>query len=229
MKSKFLLLSFVLLFAGICVIQAQSVGINTVPAASAALDVSSTSKGILIPRMSTSQRTTGISSPAAGLMVYDNTLNSFYYYNGSAWAAVGGGNSSTPVFSGSGLIASSNTNGNGTFHPNFTGGAVGTATESDAHRLITASANTATLTAAATGTLSSSYTMSLRRGTLVSGSYVYSDIGSTITISGTTPQVLTVTGLSLVAGETIAVKIVGTAAFNAAGQQRTIYYTLTVQ
>jgi hypothetical protein len=70
---------------------AQSVGINTnTPHASALLDISSTSKGLLAPRMTTAQRT-AISNPAKGLLLYDTDFNSLYHYNGSAWAAVGGG------------------------------------------------------------------------------------------------------------------------------------------
>jgi len=54
---------------------------------SAMLDVQSTSKGILIPRLTTSQRT-GIYSPATGLMVYDTDDNAFYYYNGTSWTKI---------------------------------------------------------------------------------------------------------------------------------------------
>jgi hypothetical protein len=62
--------------------------------ASAALDIKSTSKGLLIPRMTASQRT-AISSPANGLMVYQTDATAgFYYYNGSTWASIGGGSSS---------------------------------------------------------------------------------------------------------------------------------------
>lgn len=52
--------------------------------ASALLDVQSTSKGVLIPRMTTAQKT-AISSPATGLQVYDTTLNKISFWNGSAW------------------------------------------------------------------------------------------------------------------------------------------------
>jgi len=59
---------------------------------SAMLDVSSTSKGMLIPRMTSSQRTTGIASPAQGLMVYQTDApQGFYYYDGSAWNYIGTG------------------------------------------------------------------------------------------------------------------------------------------
>ncbi|HXB11999.1 MAG TPA: hypothetical protein VNZ45_08445, partial [Bacteroidia bacterium] len=54
------------------------------PDASAVLDMGSTTQGVLIPRMSTTQRL-AIASPANGLQVYDNTLNVLFYYNGSSW------------------------------------------------------------------------------------------------------------------------------------------------
>ena len=46
----------------------------TAPDNSAMLDIKSNSKGLLIPRMTTSQRTTSIALPADGLMVYDTEL-----------------------------------------------------------------------------------------------------------------------------------------------------------
>ncbi len=75
----------------------QNVAINTdgsVANSSAMLDIKSSSKGVLIPRMTTQQRT-AIVSPAAGLLVYDTDTNSFWFYNGSTWTnlsgSVGGG------------------------------------------------------------------------------------------------------------------------------------------
>ena len=82
MKKLTILLTAVLFTA--LSIMAQ-VAINTDgnnPDASAMLDVKSTEKGILIPRMTTAQRT-GISSPAQGLMVYDTDLDAFYFYDGT--------------------------------------------------------------------------------------------------------------------------------------------------
>lgn len=62
-----------LCFISIATLQAQ-VGINTsTPNASAALDIESTNKGILIPRMTTVQKI-AIATPAEGLLVYDTTL-----------------------------------------------------------------------------------------------------------------------------------------------------------
>lgn len=68
-----------------------NVGIGTTaPDASALLDMSSTSRGLLIPRMTSAQRT-AIISPAAGLMVYETTSSSFWFYNGTAWTQIGSG------------------------------------------------------------------------------------------------------------------------------------------
>ncbi|MFV8356821.1 hypothetical protein ACNQGB_11645 [Flavobacterium sp. XS1P32] len=59
------------------------VGIGTVtPNASSVLDITSTTQGMLTPRMTTAQRT-AIASPADGLMVYDTDLKAFHYYNSS--------------------------------------------------------------------------------------------------------------------------------------------------
>ena len=57
---------------------------GSIPDASAMLDIQSANKGILIPRMTTAQRTL-ISNPANGLLVFDLTEGDFWYYNGSAW------------------------------------------------------------------------------------------------------------------------------------------------
>jgi hypothetical protein len=65
-----------------------NVGIGTTsPSASALLDVSSTTQGLLPPRMTGVQRD-AISSPAAGLMIYNTTTNKLNFYNGTAWEAV---------------------------------------------------------------------------------------------------------------------------------------------
>ena len=66
-----------------------SAGIGTTsPNASSLLEVKSTTKGMLIPRMSLTQRN-AIVSPALGLLIYQtNSTAGFYYYNGTAWTAV---------------------------------------------------------------------------------------------------------------------------------------------
>lgn len=70
----------------------QNVAINTdgsIANNSAMLDIKSTTKGMLIPRMTTAQRT-AIASPATALLVYDTDANSFWFYNGSTWANLTG-------------------------------------------------------------------------------------------------------------------------------------------
>lgn len=101
---------------------AQSVGIGTAsPDASALLDIASTTKGLLIPRLTTAQRT-AIASPASGLVVYDTNLAGFWFYNGSSWSHIGG-------------TGSSNWNSNGNAIYNSNSGNVGIGTSSPSARL----------------------------------------------------------------------------------------------
>ncbi|MBL7706749.1 MAG: hypothetical protein JNM21_14480 [Taibaiella sp.] len=77
----------------------NNVGINnTNPDPSAALLIDTAAsgpQGMLIPRM-TQARRNAIASPATGLMLYQTDNNpGFYFYNGSAWAAVGGAGGAT--------------------------------------------------------------------------------------------------------------------------------------
>jgi len=59
------------------------------PVATAIMQADSTTKGSLIPRMTTVQRG-NIASPAEGLMVYDTDVHSLYVYNGTGWVTFGG-------------------------------------------------------------------------------------------------------------------------------------------
>lgn len=68
---------------------AQSFSINTdgsIADTSSILDVKSTAKGMLIPRMTKTQRNS-IFQPATGLLIFQNGPDStgFYFYNGSSW------------------------------------------------------------------------------------------------------------------------------------------------
>ncbi len=87
MKSFHLYIAILFFVVLPAVVRAQ-VGINTDhsdPDTSAMLDVKSNSKGMLISRMTQSQRTS-ISSPALGLLVYQTDgTQGFYYYDGSTW------------------------------------------------------------------------------------------------------------------------------------------------
>ena len=53
-------------------------------AASSILDVQSTTKGFLPPRMTTTQKN-AIATPATGLMIYDTDLNRPCFFNGTSW------------------------------------------------------------------------------------------------------------------------------------------------
>ena len=68
---------------------AQNVAINisgALPNASAMLDIASNTSGLLIPRMSTGLRLAiTVNASTTGLVVYDTTTNSFWYYNGAIW------------------------------------------------------------------------------------------------------------------------------------------------
>jgi len=65
-----------------------NVGIGTAtPNASALLDVQSTTKGVRMPNMTTAQKN-AITTPAAGLMVFDTDLVKLCVYTGSAWQTI---------------------------------------------------------------------------------------------------------------------------------------------
>ena len=116
-KQVFLIPALLLIYNSLLV--AQSVGIGTsTPHASSQLEVVSTNKGLLMPRMTLAQRNV-IPSPATGLIVYqtDNTPG-FYYYNGSTWLQLSTGaatnywslNGSNHIFNNNGGRVGINTN-----------------------------------------------------------------------------------------------------------------------
>lgn len=85
MKNVFLFLSQLFFLAN--TFAQQGVSINTTGAAangSAILDVSSSSKGMLIPRMTSTQRT-AILNTAVGLLVFDTNTKSFWFYQSTGW------------------------------------------------------------------------------------------------------------------------------------------------
>ena len=79
------------------------------PNTSAMLDVKSNNKGMLIPRMSTSEMN-GIATPATGLMVFNTDEQNFYYYNASSWNKVAGSDDGDWTVSGDNMY--SNVSGN---------------------------------------------------------------------------------------------------------------------
>lgn len=66
------------------------------PDPSAMLEIQSTTKGVLIPRMSTLQRTQ-ISNAADGLLVFDSQTHSFWFKTGAAWVELSSSTSPTVV------------------------------------------------------------------------------------------------------------------------------------
>jgi hypothetical protein len=75
-----------------------SVGIGTSsPNAGAVLDLSGSSKTVMLPRMTTLQRTS-LASPQRGMFVYDLDQEKIYFHDGNSWKALhdgGGANGTT--------------------------------------------------------------------------------------------------------------------------------------
>lgn len=131
-------------FFAIQIASAQSVAINADGSnahLSAILDLKSNDKGMLVPRMTTTQRTS-IPSPAAGLLVYDTDTNNFWFYNGVGWTQLTTGGSGSWTAIGNN-ITNSNT------------GRVGIGTNSPLARLAVDSGIVVDQEGANTGTLTS--------------------------------------------------------------------------
>jgi len=93
MKKRFSALSILyvglqLMNSGKAEAQGGSVGVGTVlPDQSAILDVSSSNKGVLFPRMTREQRD-AIQSPAAGLLIYQTDVSPGYYFFLNGWQPI---------------------------------------------------------------------------------------------------------------------------------------------
>ncbi|MFM6924235.1 MAG: hypothetical protein ACKOU7_01940, partial [Ferruginibacter sp.] len=116
----------------------------------AILDVSSSSKGALLPRMNAANRA-AIASPATGLTVYqtDGTAG-YYYYNGTAWIRIGSVNDMSgtlPVSNGG--TGTGTLTANGVLYGNGTGAVQATTASTAANSYLT----TATAGAAPTWTV----------------------------------------------------------------------------
>ncbi|RDC63889.1 autotransporter outer membrane beta-barrel domain-containing protein [Adhaeribacter pallidiroseus] len=111
---------------------AQNTGVSDearTPDASAVLDVYSTSKGLLVPRVTEAQRT-AIATPALGLLVYqtNGTTPGFYYYTGTTWTPIASGSGSrwslvpntTDIYYASGFVGVGVTNPGNQFVVNST-------------------------------------------------------------------------------------------------------------
>ncbi|MBU2554818.1 MAG: tail fiber domain-containing protein [Bacteroidetes bacterium] len=92
MKKLVLFAAFLLIFSGMITAQ---VAINTTgdnPDPSAILDLQSTTKGFLVPRVTSAERNL-IGTTQSGLLVYDLTTESFWYYDNTqaGWIDMGSG------------------------------------------------------------------------------------------------------------------------------------------
>ena len=99
----------------------QNIGINATGAAphpSAMLDVSATNKGMLVPGMTSAQRT-AIAAPAVGLLVFDNETTSFWFYKATGWTEL--------ITGGAGAPDSWNLNGANIYNSNAGNIGIGTA------------------------------------------------------------------------------------------------------
>lgn len=97
-------LRFLIFCSGILLLSltlnAQNISISDNPAATpdanAVLDVSSSTKGVLFPRLSTAQRTAlGSANPQNGTLVFDSEKNTYWYWVNGGWVELAGSGSST--------------------------------------------------------------------------------------------------------------------------------------
>ncbi len=121
MKNKYCIILTAIFFCAVKV-SAQSVVVtddNTYVTgqASSVLDVKSTAKGFLAPRMTSAQRN-AITSPADGLLVYQTDgTKGFYYYNASSWTILGTGIGSQWTTSGNAIYYNTGNVGVGVSNP----------------------------------------------------------------------------------------------------------------
>jgi hypothetical protein len=101
MKKSIIVLA---MFLACCKISAQvGIGIPS-PNASAILDLNSTTKGLLSPRLTTAQRN-AIVSPAAGLIIYNTTKKCLEWYTGTVWYNGCGNQDGEPSSGGSAVVS----------------------------------------------------------------------------------------------------------------------------
>jgi len=149
----------------------QSTGATTLGAqaaanASAMLDIRSTTRGFLPPRMTTTQRN-AIASPATGLQVFDSTMNAMCEYNGTAWRVLSAGAQSVAASTATTTVDMSSGN---------------------VQNITLTASTTLTLSSATVGT----YIMKLIQGG--SGSYTVTWPGTVIWSGGTAPTLTTTVG-----------------------------------
>jgi hypothetical protein len=157
MFKSFIRFQITIFFIGISFLANAQIGIGTTtPDASAALDITSTNKGLLIPRM-----TAYPSSPVVGLTIYRTDLNGFYSWNGTVWSqdvfgvniysADGSLSSARTITMAANNLTFSSTTGNLIFNPSSTGKiGIGTTTPASGLDLKSSLGLPSTTTSAAT-------------------------------------------------------------------------------
>lgn len=232
-QNKFLIMkkifTFLLSVACAATMQAQSVSVNTdgtTADASSILDVKSTTKGMLVPRMTTAQRT-AIATPATGLLVFDTDTKTFWFYSGLIWTnintASGGGSFTLPyngstsattsalgvVNTGTGAaIEGSGSTGTGVYGNSFSGAGVN-ALSTNGFGLIANSTNGSAVYGFSTNGLPTIKSVNNGAGTAIEGQ---SKSGSAIygnSVDGAGVNALSTNGFGLIANSTNSSAIYG--------------------
>ena len=174
---SFLVAGFLLLASST---QAQNIAVNETgaqPDTSAMLDISSVNKGLLVPRMNTTQMN-GIPLPARGLLVYNIDVNAFFVNTGTSAAP----NWVQLALSGAGL---SSLNGQTGTSQTFAVGTAGTnfavSSSGNVHTFNLPDASATARGVLTTGTQTIAGAKTLTGATVVSGAFTASN---TVTLSG---------------------------------------------
>lgn len=155
--------------------QAQNIAINETgaqPDTSAMLDISSVNKGLLVPRMTTTQMN-AIPLPARGLLIYNTTTSAFHVNNGTSsapnWVQLATG-TVTGIANLNGLTTSTQTFALGTSGTNLAWSSSGST-----HTLNVPDASASNRGVITTGTQTIAGNKTLTGSTLVSGSFTASN------------------------------------------------------
>lgn len=170
---------------------------------SSLLSMSSTTKGLLIPRMTTVQRD-AIGTPATGLMIYNTTTNQYNSYDGGAWVALamsGGGTVNAGTQYQLGYYAA-----NGTTLSGLTAITASRALASDANGLPVAATTTATELGYVSGVTSAIQTQMNLKAPLASPTFTGTVTIPTPFTIGAISMTATATELNYVVGVTSAIQ-----------------------
>ncbi len=89
-KHLFFIILIVIFFITVNTVAQVGIG-TTTPNSNAMLDVESTTKGFLPPRMTTAQKNTlggSLNSADKGMLIFDIDLTAFYYWDGTQWLLI---------------------------------------------------------------------------------------------------------------------------------------------